>query len=404
MTLQKWRVFRIVGFALSIGLGVDGTAFSQTFNSGSNGSDGALNLITPGTYSFDPDDVALLGRVLDPDRDFIYHFTTITIGPGVILKIRAQKVNGPLYWLAQGAVTIAGTLDISGESGHTTSVLAPARVPAQPGPGGFAGGVGGTPSSNAQPGLGPQGGAAGNCAVGGGTPGNVFLVPLVGGSGGGGQATAGGAGGGAGGGAIFIASTASIAVNGSIQSTGGASDQSVVQNGGGGSGGMIRLAAPSVSGTGGITVAGGRRNPGCGSDGLSGSNGRVRIEAFQQLFSGSISGNVSRSTPFNTFLPASPSTVRVATIGGIAVPANPSGSFIVPDVAINTSAPVTFAIEAKGIPLGTVVKLYVYSEDGADQILNSTPLAGTVQASTATASAVIPTGFSRGLIRASWTQ
>jgi hypothetical protein len=49
------------------------------------------------------------------------------------------------------------------------------------------------------------------------------------------------------------------------------------------------------------------------------------------------------------------------------------------------------------------VKLYVFSEGGPDQIVNSTPLSGAVEQSTATASVVFPPGFSRGFVRAVWT-
>ncbi len=55
------------------------------------------------------------------------------------------------------------------------------------------------------------------------------------------------------------------------------------------------------------------------------------------------------------------------------------------------------------IPLATVVNLNVYSENGADQILTSTPLVGTLVNSAATVSVTFPPGFSRGFVRATWT-
>ena len=73
-----------------------------------------------------------------------------------------------------------------------------------------------------------------------------------------------------------------------------------------------------------------------------------------------------------------------------------------PDVAINKSTAVTVQIAASNIPPGTVVKLHVFSENGADQIIDSLPLAGTPATSTATASVVLPPGFSRGFVRATW--
>lgn len=74
-----------------------------------------------------------------------------------------------------------------------------------------------------------------------------------------------------------------------------------------------------------------------------------------------------------------------------------------PDVTINAATAVPVLIEARNIPLGTQVKLHLFSENGTDQIRDSTTLAGTLQLSTATVSVVIPSGFSRGFVRATWT-
>jgi hypothetical protein len=73
-----------------------------------------------------------------------------------------------------------------------------------------------------------------------------------------------------------------------------------------------------------------------------------------------------------------------------------------PDVTMNAAAAVPVAIEAHHVPLGTVVKLHIFSENGADQIVDSTPLAGALALSNATASVVLPPGFSRGFVRATW--
>ncbi len=65
-----------------------------------------------------------------------------------------------------------------------------------------------------------------------------------------------------------------------------------------------------------------------------------------------------------------------------------------PDVSINDNGTVTVQIVAHNIPLNTVVKLHIFSENGSDQIVNSTPLIGTLANSTATASVVLLPGFS----------
>src|ERR1035438_8164726 len=126
------------------------------FSSGSTGSDGALNYTTAGTFVFDP---AALG--LDASGDNIFNFTTINIASGVTLQLRSSKLRGkPVIWLASGAVTIAGTLDVSGNAGINVITADPweSHAPSDPGPGGFTGGLGGVSfqgqSSAATAGLG----------------------------------------------------------------------------------------------------------------------------------------------------------------------------------------------------------------------------------------------------------
>lgn len=55
----------------------------QEFNSGSNGSDGTLNLTTPGEVLFDPRNFS---PPLDPDGDGVYHWRQEWLGlTGVVL-------------------------------------------------------------------------------------------------------------------------------------------------------------------------------------------------------------------------------------------------------------------------------------------------------------------------------
>src|SRR5882762_2339215 len=104
-----------------------GLSQTQTFNSGSNGSDGALNLTTPGTIIFDPKS---FNPPLNPTGDNVYNFTTINIGAGVTVKLTSKLLTGPVYWLAQGAVTIGGTIDLAGESGYSVTNNIADRIPA----------------------------------------------------------------------------------------------------------------------------------------------------------------------------------------------------------------------------------------------------------------------------------
>lgn len=387
---------------------------AQAFSSGSTGADGALDFssATPGTtIEFNP---ASFNPPLDPERDNIYHFTTITIPTGVTVRLTAKFLDGPVYWLATGDVLINGTIDLSGGNGHLITNQPLQRIPSTPGAGGFAGGIGGhfssTRPSSPQRGNGPAGGGPGSTCCesnggGGGFSGNRFLVPLVGGSGGGGGNTGGpdvwGGGGGAGGGALLIASSTSINVNGHIAANGGGGQNvnSCCSTGGGGSGGAIQLVANRITGTGSLSARGGTNNVRS-----AGGGGFIRLEAFVNQFSQNFNGTgFALASPSSLFLPstAAPS-VRAVRIAGIPVPTTLSGSFEVPDVVINQGGAATVEIEAKFVPLGTVVKVHVFSENEGDQIVDSTPLQGTLAQATATASVVFPSGFSRGFVRAVW--
>ena len=397
-----------------------------TFDSGSTGSDGALELSTPGIVVFDP---AAFSPVLDADGDGIYHFTTITIAAGVTVRLQADKMGTrPVVWLAQGDVEIAGTLDLNGSAGYMHT------LPVQPVPaaGGFSGGYGNTAVSTATPGQGPGGGrtattnitqtnlafgsgaghlgngGASNAGIGGGPPyGTSFVQPLVGGSGGGGGgfSFAGGAcfggGGGSGGGAILLASSTRVLLSGAIQAKGGnGTDGTIGCGGGGGSGGAVRIVTKTIEGNGTITTTGGIAASGTPG---AGSVGRVRLEAVHHLFAGSTVPGAVYSSPNAVLPPAGGPRVRVVSVDGVALPPNPGGSYPLADVVVDESGPVTFAIEAENIPLGTLVQLMMFSEAHVTAVIDSTPLAGTLASSTATATATLPSGVSRFTVQANWT-
>lgn len=396
---------------------------AQTFDSGSNGSDGALDLTgQSGIVVFNP---SSFNPPLDPDHDNVYHFTTIKIPSGVIVRLLAQVLGAkPVVWLASGTVIIDGTLDLSGENGHPYTGTGAPAVPSPAGAGGYPGGSGETTSQTWTTGQGPgaprgAGGGAGHAVAGQGASmanlngaayGNDFLLPLVGGSGGAGginpsgQGGSGG-GGGAGGGAILIASSVSIRISGPIDASGGSGGQSsslsATGAGGGGSGGAIRLIAPIISSLG--SGASLRASGGSGFGAGIGSKGRIRLEAFQHQFDRIIDPPPSIATPGPVFPPASAPSVRIVSIGGVAVPANPNASFISPDVTLDDAATVTIQLAGSKVPVGTVVHLTLTPETGAIQTVDSTPLAGTFESSTATATVTIPHGFSRFSVQASWT-
>jgi len=379
-------------------------SYGQPFNSGSTGSDGALNFTTAGTIDFDP---VALG--LNPAGDNIFNFTTVNIAAGVTVNMRASKLREkPVVFLASGAVTIAGTLALNGASGYAATSNASLWVTSEPGPGGYPGGIGANIDSPGQAGSGPGGGAAnqnGNASygtsgicTGSAIYGNDLLVPLRGGSGGGGSSNVFGSGGGAGGGAIQIVSSVSITISGSLQANGGNDGGYPNPDGGSGSGGAIHLEAPQIAGSGSVQAIGGGTPSTCTSAG----SGWIRVDATTNSFTGTITPTPTLGPLFNVPLPSAVPTVAITSINGIAVPSPPTGSFTAPDITIGSATAVPIAIAATNIPIGTVVKLIVSSETGADQTVQTSPLAGTVASSTATANIVWPLGVSRVFIRATW--
>jgi len=352
-------------------------AYPQFVGSGSKGSDGALELTIPGEVVFDP---GLFKPPLNPAGDNVYHFTSIYIATGVTVKLPAKVLHGPVFWLAQGPVRIDGNIDLHGEDGGAAS----ARFPNSAGAGGYAGGI------QRKPGYGPGAGELSGVFTG-----NQFLVPLVGGSGGAGGEDCGG---GAGGGALLISSSSSITVNGTISANGG--NAGATCRAGGGSGGAIRLVAPLIDGSGFLSAKGGQPD---------GGDGRVRLEAFTNYFTGNLNETpASTGKPFGLFLPPSPpASVRVVSVDGIPIAAYRVDSSRIPKILLNRlnrSVPVTIGIEAKFIPPGTVVELEFFSEDGTGQLVSATPLAGTLERSTATVSVALVNGASVGYVRANWKQ
>lgn len=397
-----------------------------TFESGSTGVDGALTFAAnAGVIDFDPADEARYGRVLDQDGDNTFHFTTISIGVGTTVRLRTTHLpeGRPVVWLASGAVSIAGILDLDGVNGHNWDA---SFDNAHAGAGGYTGGVGNAPGTAGQSGNGPGGGEAPtaggpwganaghailgaiNTQTGGGSVyGNVHLRPMVGGSGGGGsliwQGRV-GAGGGGGGGALVVASSALIDLPGTVRArggNGGARKDDGGTGGGGGSGGSIRLIAPTVQGSGVISVAGGFANVG-----TQAGHGRVRVESYKTPTMPTVTPGqaLARSAPSAIFLAATAPLVKVVRVAGVAVAADPTGSFVVPDVAITSAGSVTVELEARNVPAGTVLSLTFQPENASQFTASSTPLsAGAGGVLTATASAVFQGGFTRVFVRANWT-
>lgn len=370
-----------------------GTA-NAAFNSGSTGADGAFN--------------PTANTELQLPIDGVFNFTTVNIPSGVTVTFKKNANNTPIYILAQGDVTIAGAINVSGNSSNSTA-------PGIGGPGGYDGGYGGASDSPGGKGLGPGGGGGGiqacswwtaygggggfgtnggnGCSdsVGGPAYGNATLVPLIGGSGGGGSRyTNGGSGhgGGGGGGAILIASSGSITINGSITAKGG----DCKNDSGGGSGGSIRLIANAIYGTGAITAKGGsldRSN--------KGGQGRIRLEASVNNFVPGTDPPYTYGQPGSVFQANEPS-LWITSIAGVEPPTR-TGSYSNPDILLpsTTTNPVTVNVSASYIPVGTTVTVSVIPQYGSTTGYDTT-LSGTEASSSGSVPVDLSTQYSNVLM------
>jgi hypothetical protein len=319
--------------------------------------------------------------------------------------------------LVSGDMTIDGTINLNGENGGPFNNGSPGIG----GPGGFNGGRGGlysyTGASQGGDGQGPgagKGAPNGTSRSGGGgsfgssgnngtaingqglagvTYGNVTLLPLIGGSGGGG-ATGGqsssnfnsGPGGGGGGGAILIAVTGTVTINGTITARGGsAGTTSISGQAGSGSGGAIRIIATTIAGEGAITAQ-------TNNAGIDGGHGRIRLEAENMFRASATIPNYTFSSPSIVLIPNLP-VLRISSVDGINSPAVPTGNRDIELPGI-TSNPVTVEFVTTNVPLGTIISLTAAPERGTAVTANSTPVSGSANAGTASASINLPNGNS----------
>jgi hypothetical protein len=416
-------------------------------NSGSTGADGALS-------------PTVNTEIQLPDSG-ILNYTTINIPTGVTVKFKKNTANTPVFILASGNVTIAGTIDIRGTDAKSTGtygdgVLGDDAIPGQGGPGGYDGGRGGRDDLTLRAeiirggtGLGPGGGPGGTEAppgcnnmgyyhyigVGGGYATNAYesdgynynctganatnitaigksygsplLQPLLGGSGGGGGrggANYPGSGGGGGGGAILIAASGTLQVTGSINARGGDSGGVAGTNAGGygagGSGGAIRLVATTIAGNGSLLADGGCANVNnnarqfCLANGSNsqygGAPGRTRLEGEAITFSGTSSPAYAVDVPGPIFIASAPA-LRIASIAGTTVPANPTGNADV-TLPATTTGPVEVVFQTTNVPVGNTVLLRVVPAYGQPTEVLSPAIAGTTATGNATVSVTLPSG------------
>jgi hypothetical protein len=414
------------------------------FDSGSTGADGALAPTVNTTIALPPSG--------------ILNYTTINIPTGVTVRFTKNALNTPVYLLASGNVTIAGSIDINGTSGANSGtsgdgLQADDGLPGVGGPGGFDGGRGGrddlaqTPSIiRGGAGLGPGGGRGGiegadSCTqgalyqkyVGGsagyevagnathsricgnlGIPlvsagvayGSPILQPLIGGSGGGGGrggTNYPGSGGGGGGGALLIASSGTFTLSGSINAAGGNSGDTGGTGfggpGGGGSGGAVRVMATTVAGAGRISAAAGCTNARSSQVAYidrfdcyyyGASAGRIRIEGDSITYTGTTTPTYVADVPGPVFLASLPS-LRIASVAGTAVPANPTGNadVVLPADVVN---PVTIAFTTANVPTGNTVLFKLIPAYGPPTEVLSPAITGTTASGTTSVQVSLPQG------------
>ncbi len=372
------------------------------FDSGSDGSDGALVIADSETF--------VLNMNLFPDG--ILNYTSVSMGVSSRLEVEPNADNTPLTILVQGdfAMSSGASIDVAGGNSDR-------NIPGMGGPGGFDGGIGGVPDVVTVPpgaGLGPGGGIAfptsGSPIVGVGADNDLMrpsLIPLFGGSGGGGAFDDGttdpGGGGGGGGGAILIAVNGlfsmSTASGTDIDAFGGQSIPGFngSAGGGGGSGGAIRIMAGEILGGFSLNVLGGPTG-GTSFNSEAGEVGIIRIETFRLSRNFSfIEGRGYQSLPGLVNSDGTDlSTLRISSVGGVAVPADAGANVALPDVIIpsGVSNPVAVEVTATNVTPGQIamVRVNIGGVTGSVIEASTGPLAGTNALSTATANITMPAG------------
>lgn len=341
--------------------------------------------------------------------DGIYQYTSVNIPGNVAVTFTPNAANTPVVWLVQSNCVIAGTISLNGQSGVEGGTG---------GPGGFRGGNTGGGGALSGEGLGPGGGkSSGTNAIGGNAsyatlgstlsdipsptqaqPGNLYgsqlILPLIGGSGGGG---CNGAKGGGGGGALLIAASDTILLSGSIKANGGPGNLGAFDpEPGSGSGGSVRLVASHLLGSGSIEVIGGTTIVWTGSfhNQIAG-DGRIRLDVLDNSYSGGVSGQITRGfQPIIVPVAGQLSQLKVTTIGGVAVAANPSGVLVTPDAIISgqQANPIFVVVHCSDLPLNTPVTVTVKPANGASVSAVGYNTTGTLSSSTATVSLTMPRG------------
>ena len=192
----------------------------------------------------------------------------------------------------------------------------------------------------------------------------------------------------------MIACSGQVLLNGVLIANGG--DGGV---GGGGSGGSVRIVARDFSGTGILYASGGT-----GANGYCQNPGRIRIDVLNYNFGGGIAGQFTRGfQPIILPVPGEGLQISIASVGGISIPANPTGSLGSPDVILSAQqAPsIPVVVQCTGVPLNTTITVTANSAYGVSVSGSGLNSVGTVASSAATIYVPLPRGS--GILAASAT-
>lgn len=358
------------------------------------GSDGSDLFFDAGDPMWDPDgddvieiDLATQGTYLSDKWCVVFNYTGVLVPAGKTVTFKNHPSRAPVVWLSQDDIVIDGTVNLDGQIGSNSSTTV---YYAEPGPGGFRGGIGrpvGGAEWNTSSGFGMCGGfqqGYGNGSGGGyATFGfrqnpavpfgslynNAAIFQLVGGSGGAAYRGDGvgswARGGGAGGGAILMAANDEIIVNASaaLFARGGVVVNGYQHYGGSGAGGAIRLVADRIH------IASGAALAATGGSGVYfGGNGRIRIEGNLIDRQNATSPTASEGVPGSVFPPPGSPTVRVAQVGSTPV-SDPTAEFglggTTPDVTLPISGLTDVVIITENVDLGAEVYLRLTRAQGA---------------------------------------
>ncbi len=390
-----------------LGVGSSGADGALVVANGPDEWDATIDLGNP-TASWDPNGHqppganTTNGGVYDSGNwAVVFNYTSVDIQAGARVRFINHPERAPVVWLVQGDVTIAGEVNLDGKNGVSTP-----QTYAEPGPGGFRGGVGFLTGVQHSAGFGPGGGpyvpagiwgAGGSHATAGSNNpaplyGNPSCLPLIGGSGGSGRNDVENRQGGAGGGAILIATDTAINLDGGIYCRGGATGFAVAASGAG-AGGAIRLVADSLTGNGVLVATGGydQYNPG--------GHGRVRIEINSQAFTGYSAPVWSIDTPQappKLFLSPSDRSTRILSVGGTNAPSGPTGAFDFPneDVKLGDVDQAAVVVETINVPTDWLVSVRVTPKNGPDVRYTATLIGGNATLATWSVDVNLSDGYS----------